>query len=161
VNAAPNRGAARWPVIIVISFFILITIIFVIAFVITTGSEMAAASQPTDALTADTYVEQVAGLLQNADADNGAQLVEAYGCIACHRLGVSSRVAPAFEGIAERAATRRPPLTAADYLYESIINPTAYVVVGYQPAMPQNYPDRLSDQELGDIIAYLLTSTAH
>jgi mono/diheme cytochrome c family protein len=161
VNAAPNEGAARWPVIIVVGFFILITVIFVIAFVTTTESEMVAANQPADALIADTYVEQVAGLLQNANADNGAQLVEAYGCIACHRLGVSSDVAPPFDGIAERAVTRRPPLSAADYLYESVINPTAYVVEGYQPAMPQNYPDRLSDQELGDIIAYLLTPTAH
>lgn len=161
MNAAPNRGAARWPVIIVVGFFILITVIFVIAFVTTTESEMAAANQTTDALTADTYVEQVVGLLQNANAENGALLIEEYGCIACHRLGVSSKVAPAFEGIAERAATRRPPLTAADYLYESIIHPAAFVVEGYQPAMPQNYPDRLSDQELGDIIAYLLTPTAH
>jgi cytochrome c551/c552 len=103
----------------------------------------------------------VNGLLQNANADNGALLIEEYGCVACHRLGVASDVAPTFEGIAERAATRRPPLSAADYLYESIIDPAVYIVEGYQPAMPQNYPDRLSDQELGDIIAYLLTPTAH
>jgi cytochrome c551/c552 len=161
VNAAPNQGAARWPVFIVIGFFILITALFVIAFVSATESEMAAASQPTAILTADTYFEQVNNLLQNASAENGALLVEQYGCTACHRLGVSSDVAPTFEGIAERASTRRRPLSAADYLYESIIHPAVFVVEGYQPGMPQNYPDRLSDQELGDIIAYLLTPTAH
>jgi cytochrome c551/c552 len=161
VNAAPNKGAARWPVIIVISIFILITIIFVIAFVTATESEMAAATQLAPDLSDDIYVEAVNNLLQTANADNGVHLVETYGCIACHRHGETSKIAPAFEGIAERAAIRRPPLSAADYLYESIINPTAYVVEGYQPAMPQNYPDRLSDQELGDIIAYLLTPTAH
>lgn len=160
MNAVPNRQAARWPVILVIGFFILITVIFVVAFVTATESEMAA-MQSTPSLAEDTYAERVNSLLQSANGDNGAYLVEEYECIACHRLGVTSKIAPAFEGIAERAVTRRPPLTAADYIYESIINPTAYIVEGYQPAMPQNYPDRLSDQELGDIIAYLLTSTAH
>jgi hypothetical protein len=63
-------------------------------------------------------------------------------------------------GIAARAATRRPPLSAAEYVYESITTPTAYVVEGFQPAMPPNYPERLTDQELGDIIAYLLSGDA-
>ncbi len=81
--------------------------------------------------------------------------------MACHRLGVASKIAPTFEGIAERAASRRAPLTAAAYIYESITHPTAYVVEGFQPAMPQNFSERLTDRELGDIIAYLLTTSAH
>jgi mono/diheme cytochrome c family protein len=64
-------------------------------------------------------------------------------------------------GIAERAAARRPPLAAAAYIYESITHPTAYIVEGFSGAMPQNYPERLSERELGDIIAYLLTPDAH
>lgn len=159
MNVTPDRQPARWPVLVVIGLFIVITLVFVVAFV-TTESEMAAPPEIMPELSATTYQEVVTALLQDADADNGARLVEQYGCVACHRLGVATHVAPAFEGIAERAATRRPPLTAAAYIYESITNPTAYVVEGYQPAMPQNYPDRLSDQELGDLLAYLLTSAA-
>ena len=147
--------------IIVIGLFILITFIFIIAFVAITESEIAAPLQSTSNMTADTYLDQVNRLLQDANADNGALLVEKYACIACHRLDVSNKIAPSFEGVSKRAATRRPRLTAAAYLYESIINPTIYVVAGYQPAMPQDYAERLSDQELGDIIAYLLTPAAH
>jgi cytochrome c551/c552 len=106
-------------------------------------------------------MDKVTALLQNTNPENGASLIEQYGCVACHRLGVASKVAPSFEGIAERAAARHPPLSAAAYIYESIINPTAYVVDGFQPAMPQNFSERLTDRELGDIIAYLLTPTAH
>jgi hypothetical protein len=71
-------------------------------------------------------------------------------------------MAPAFVGIAERAATRRPPLTAAAYIYESITNPSAFIAPGqYNAAMPENFRERLSDRELGDIIAFLLTPDAH
>ena len=100
-------------------------------------------------------------LLQDADPANGASLIEQYECVACHRLAVANNSAPPFVDVAERAATRRPPLTAAAYIYESIVHPAAFVVAGYNTVMPQNFRDRLSDRELGDIIAYLLTPDAH
>ncbi|MEO8609748.1 MAG: cytochrome c [Chloroflexota bacterium] len=161
MNGSPNTRAVRWPVIVVIGLFVLITLVFVVAFVTTTESETASAPEATADLTADTYMDKVTVLLQNANPENGASLIEQYGCVACHRLGVVSKVAPSFEGIAERAASRRLPLTAAAYIYESITHPTAYVVDGFQPAMPQNFSQRLTDRELGDIIAYLLTPGAH
>jgi hypothetical protein len=44
------------------------------------------------------------------------------------------------------------------YLYTSITNPNAYIVEGYQPnVMIQTYGQTLSDQDLADILAYLLT----
>jgi hypothetical protein len=46
------------------------------------------------------------------------------------------------------------------YIHESMVYPTAYVVAGYNPVMPQDFRERLSDRELGDIIAYLLSSDA-
>ena len=98
--------------------------------------------------------------MQDADPTNGASLIEQYECVACHRIAVNN-IAPKFVDIAERAATRRPPLTAAAYIYESIVHPAAFVVDGYNTVMPQNFRDRLSDRELGDIIAYLLTPDAH
>jgi cytochrome c551/c552 len=161
VDSASGKHAVRWPVYVVIGLFVLITLIFLIAFVTTTESEMAATPEATSELSANTYMDTVDVLLANADPESGALLVDQYGCVACHRLGVASKIAPAFEGIVERAATRRPPLSAAAYIYESIINPTAYVVEGFQPAMPQDFATRLSDRELGDIIAYLLTPAAH
>jgi len=138
-----------------------VTIIFGVALALTTETELVVAPTAAAQLTADTYMDKVTSLLQGADATRGAALVEQFGCTACHREGAVNKIAPAYDGIAVRAATRRPPLTAAAYIYESIINPTSYVVEGYNPAMPQNFAQQLSDRQLGDIIAYLLTPTAH
>jgi mono/diheme cytochrome c family protein len=161
MNGSPNTRAIRWPVIVVIGLFVIITLVFTVVFVTTSESESAAAPEATAELTAAAYMDKVTALLQDASPENGASLIEQYGCVACHRLGVASKVAPSFDGIAERAASRRPPLTAPAYIYESITHPTSYVVEGFQPAMPQNFAERLTDRQLGDIIAYLLTPTAH
>src|SRR6185369_5686252 len=142
-------------VFLVIGLFVLVTLIFIVAFALTTENELVIAPTSVAQLTADTYMDKVAVLLQDADASRGAALVEQFGCTACHREGAVNKIAPSYEGIAARAATRRPPLTAAAYIYESITNPMVYVVDGFNPAMPQNFAQQLSDRQLGDIIAYL------
>ena len=111
-------------------------------------------------LTADTYMTEVSALLENADASRGEAVINKYECHACH-IGGAGQIAPAFIGLGELAAARRPPLTAAAYLYESIINPGVYLVEKepsqtYPNSMPANYHERLTDQEMGDVIAYLL-----
>lgn len=144
-----------------VALFLLVTfaVIFVIEFI--DASENPLHSEPPITLSADTYLSEVTPLLENADPQNGETLLTKYDCVACHRAGAENGIAPAFVGIAERAAARRPPLAAAAYIYESITHPTAYIVEGFSGAMPQNYPERLSERELGDIIAYLLTPDAH
>jgi cytochrome c551/c552 len=154
-----GQSSARWPVYVALALLLLVTAAFAAAFVMTTKSEIAQA-EATPQLAADSYGDRVTALLEGANAENGAALVEQYGCIVCHRLA-GERIAPPFAGLSERAATRRPPLTAAAYIYQAITDPAAYMVAGYQPAMPQNYPERLSERELGDIIAYLLRPDAH
>lgn len=156
-----ERHAARWPVLVALALLILITVIFIIEFVVSTQSDMAAKEAVPDTLTDNTYMDKVSALLNNANPENGATLVEKYNCVACHREGAANHIAPAFDGVAQRAAIRRPPLSAPAYLFEAITHPAAYVVEDFAPAMPQNFSELLSDQELGDIIAYLLTPNAH
>ncbi len=48
-------------------------------------------------------------------------------------------VGPGLLSIGERAVGRVPGLTAADYLRQSIIDPSAYVVEGYGDLMPKNF----------------------
>jgi cytochrome c551/c552 len=149
-----TKRTTSWAVYLTLFIIAALSLIFLFEFVNVSQSEMVGQSTTT----AGVDSARVSALLANADASNGAALVTAYGCAACHRS--PTHIAPSFVGIAERAATRRPPLSAAEYVYESITNPTAYVVDGFQPAMPPNYPERLTDQELGDIIAYLLSGDA-
>jgi hypothetical protein len=161
VNESPTQLTPRWPVVVAVVLLVLISAVFVIAFVTTTQSERAVKSQPTLELNTDTYLDEVTPLLEGASAENGALLVEKHACVACHRLTNRENIAPPFEGLAERAEAMRPPLTAAAYIYESIVDPDAFGVGNYQTAMPQNYRNLLSDRELGDIIAYLLISDAN
>ena len=97
--------------------------------------------------------------LDNASAALGEALVVEYACSVCHITG-AGRVAPPFDGLADRAASRRPHLSARQYLFESIVQPGDYLVAGYANAMPGNFADRLSQADIGHIIAYLLTLSA-
>ncbi|NWF68052.1 MAG: cytochrome c [Chloroflexi bacterium] len=149
-------SAAALAVYVTIAVVIVVSLVFLVEFIDVSETEMAGLRTQTP----NAYEERVTGLLANADSVNGERLLTQYGCIACHRLGAANNIAPAFVGVAERAATRRPPLSAAEYIYESITQPLAFVVEGFNPVMPQNYPELLPDSDLGDIIAYLLTPGA-
>ncbi len=104
------------------------------------------------------YAEAVAAALAGASPEQGKQLIDEHTCAVCHVAG-AGRVAPGFAGIAERAASRRPPLPAAQYLYESIVAPGAFLAEGYAKSMPANFAQRLSPAEIGHIVAYLLSMT--
>ena len=151
---AAEKRPARWPIVVGIVLLVGFAIVFVIVFILASRPPE---NPPATELTADTYMDVVTPLLAEANAANGEALLTQFGCAACHITGAANNIAPAFTGIAERAAERRPPLTAEAYIYESIIHPTAYLVESYAPSMAQDYRERLSDSELGDIIAYLLT----
>jgi len=63
------------------------------------------------------------------------------GCVACHGLGTRAPNLLTDEKgtgpIGQRCAKREPGKSCKQYLYESLDQPTAYVVAGYQPIMPQ------------------------
>ncbi len=74
------------------------------------------------------------------------------GCLACHGLGTR---APTLVGtIGNVCETRQPGMSCKDYLYESLLNPTAYVVEGFQPIMP-DMSRTLSDAQIWSLVAFL------
>ena len=154
-GVAEARSKTRQPqaaVHVTIALLVLITALFAAAFV----AANAAGSTPVPAVMAGKYATEVSLALGSASAAEGEVLIEAFQCGVCHILG-DRRVAPRFEGIAERAGKRRANLPAAQYLLESIVHPGAYLVESYANAMPGNYAARLTNEEIGHIIAYLLT----
>jgi cytochrome c2 len=154
-SATPKKKISV-SVLIAMVMLIVITAIFIIEMV--TATNMATHSVD---VTPDEDIEAVvAALLVDANPDNGATLMERYGCAACHVIGADSGIAPHLDLIGDVAATRHPPLSAAAYIYESITNPGAFVVEGYQNTMAADFKSRVGEQELGDIIAYLLTLRA-
>lgn len=99
------------------------------------------------------------------DAANGdtlfhqATIGSAPGCVTCHSLEEGQvLVGPSLHGIASRAGDRVEGQSAADYIHNSIVNPNAYVVEGFQEGlMYQNYAQDLTEEQINDLVAYLLT----
>ncbi len=96
------------------------------------------------------------------DPAQGRQIYETGGasgvpCLTCHTLDGSALVGPSFQGIAGRAGTRVEGLSAEEYLRQSILEPTAYVVEGFEPTMPETYADTLSEDDINNVIAFLLS----
>ncbi len=79
------------------------------------------------------------------------------GCITCHSLDGSKLVGPTMKGLATRAASEVPGLSAEEYIRQSILEPNAHVVKDYPAGVMQSYKNDLKEQELNDLVAYLLT----
>ena len=50
-----------------------------------------------------------------------------------------------------------PGLSAEEYLRESILDPAAYVVEGYTGIMASGYKFLLSEDDVNNLVAFLLT----
>ena len=79
------------------------------------------------------------------------------GCGGCHTFkpaGTDAKVGPDLDNVAADAQKAGEPV--ADYVRQSIVDPNAVVVAGYQPGvMPPNFGDTLSPEELDALVAYL------
>ena len=74
------------------------------------------------------------------------------GCTACHGLGTR---APDLLGVAGSVcADRDPDKSCKEYLHESLVDPNAYVVDGFQPIMP-DMSRTLSSNEIWSLVAFL------
>ena len=97
------------------------------------------------------------------------------GCAACHSIAAEvTLVGSSMAGIPERAKRRMQEpgysgsaTTAEQYIRESIVSPSAHVSTppegrvfatpDGQSLMPADYDDRLSDEQIADVVAYLMT----
>lgn len=98
--------------------------------------------------------------LPEGDAANGEVLFKGeLGCFGCHLPPGAPDIAPDMNGISSRAGERVEGLSTEEYIRESIQVPCSFVAEAdtYTCLMPQDYGDRLTPQDLADLIAYLLT----
>jgi cytochrome c oxidase subunit 2 len=100
-------------------------------------------------------------------AQVGQILYNAFGCAACHTIDGTTGTGPTWKDLYDSSVPIEGASTVlADegYLRESVLNPPAKVVRGYQNIMP-SYAGRLSDPALNAIIGFIkiqsgLTPTA-
>ena len=94
-----------------------------------------------------------------APADKGKTVFENAGCLGCHSIDGSAKVGPTLKGVFGSQVELSDGKTVAadeEYLRESIVDPNAKIVKGFQPIMP-SFKGTLKDEEVAAIIAYLKT----
>ena len=105
------------------------------------------------------WLEHGADGSKNGSKIDGKNLAQEKGCLGCHSLDGSLGVGPSFKGIMGRSAVvvtkgvERTIKVDEAYLRQSIIDPNADVVKGFQPIMPP-FAD-LKKEELEALVEYL------
>jgi hypothetical protein len=114
--------------------------------------------------------DQYAFYVDIADAANGAELVKGtylttdgaeWSCSTCHNFTEDVKgLGPSLVGVGTRAFSRVEGMGPYTYLHTSIRDPQAFVVPGFE-TVPQPMPHfseaSLSEEQVFDIIAYLIT----
>lgn len=81
-------------------------------------------------------------------------------CSSCHKISAEVygfSIGPILQDISTTAATRIEGLTAEEYLRQSILEPESFRVPGARATMFPDYANHLTEQDVSDLIAYLLT----
>lgn len=93
-----------------------------------------------------------------AGAKTGEQIFTAAGCAACHTLskaGANGNIGPNLDQLAAQAGNRTDA-SPEEYVTESILNPDAFTVQGFQPGVMPSYEGRLNEKQVQALVKYLL-----
>lgn len=123
-----------------------------------TGSTAGRAGTQSGSGATDLAAES-AGANETVDpAAHGAVVAQQYGCLACHAVDDSTMVGPGWGGLfgsTETLTDGGTVLADEAYLAESIRDPDARLVAGFQPGTMPAYANVLSDDEVDAIVAYI------
>jgi cytochrome c oxidase subunit 2 len=108
------------------------------------------------AMSPEAYERWLALEASESLASRGGKLFQQLGCTTCHRADSLQR-APQLAGLYHRPVQLvdgRIVIADEDYLRESIVDPTAKVVLGWQTIMP-TFKGRVSEEEIMQLVAYI------
>jgi len=140
----------------------------VVSFILNWEERALAGAEPTP-VTGEMMGTEIRVALPPGDPEAGRALAEGtLACAACHILAPVGPAWAATEeqpGLAVRAGLRigeggylGEATTAEEYLIESVIRTNAYFVPGYETTpMPTNFGERITLQNMADLLAYMLT----
>lgn len=92
-------------------------------------------------------------------AEWGKQLAQEQACMSCHSTDGTEMVGPSWQGLfgsQEQLADGSTVEVDENYLRESMLNPGAKIVEGYQNVMP-SVQGQLNDEQINAIIEYIKT----
>jgi cytochrome c oxidase subunit 2 len=108
----------------------------------------------------ETWLEKASNFLETmSPVEAGQKLFQARGCQQCHSVDGTAKTGPTMLGVFGRSEAMADGTTVVadeNYIRESILEPMAKVVAGYEPVMP-TYQGRLKDEEITAIIEYFKT----
>lgn len=83
-------------------------------------------------------------------------------CGSCHfaKTGFPAHLGPNLHDIGKSGATRKPNQSAAQYILESILNPSAFVAPSGRPGMPPNVAAELDPHDIRNIVGFLASRGA-
>lgn len=108
----------------------------------------------------DNWVEAV---IDTSDEHPGLTIMKQNACFSCHSMDGTRLVGPSFKGIFGKQEVvlvdgeEKTITVDREYIIQSIINPNAEIVKGYQPGLMTNYSTILNDEQINHIVDYLET----
>ncbi|MFP4471374.1 MAG: cytochrome c oxidase subunit II [Bacteroidales bacterium] len=109
----------------------------------------------------DEWMETPEGESELDKVDAGFNIIKMNGCVACHSSDGTKLVANSFKGIwgeqreVIENGEQQTVTVDADYIRESIYEPDAQVVVGFNEGLMPSYEGQISEEEMNHIIEYI------
>lgn len=108
----------------------------------------------------DAWLKDAANYLKTLPpAEAGKRLFQSRGCMQCHSTDGTAGTGPSLKGLygrTEKMSDGSSVVADDNYIRESILDPQAKIVAGYQPVM-STYKGLLSDEEITALIEYMKT----
>jgi cytochrome c oxidase subunit II len=106
----------------------------------------------------DTWVQSMVTAIPEDPVARGDLWTQQFGCRACHTIDGSPLVGPTWLGVfgtPEQLTDGTTVTVDAKYIRDSIRDPGAHIVAGFQNLMPANIGAELTEEQIADIVAFL------
>lgn len=127
------------------------------------GEQEAAAPETEPAATEVSETETATEEELPGDPARGKQTFQAQGCGTCHTFEAADTTATIGPDLDERlpASTEKAGQPLREFIRESIVEPDAVIAEGFSPGvMPQDFGEKLSDEQLDDLVAFIVANVA-
>ncbi|MCP4139494.1 MAG: cytochrome c oxidase subunit II [Chloroflexi bacterium] len=110
------------------------------------------------------WVEEQQGGPSGDAAERGEVWSQQFGCQACHSTDGSERIGPTWLDLYQSTETLIDGTTVVvddDYLYESIVDPQATIVEGYENVLMPPTGESMTEEQILDVVEYIESLSEH